>query len=185
MLMWKELEAKTNIHIEWETPALQNAAERVNLALASGELPDFFIKGVVKDSDITKYGTTGAFMPLEGLIEKYAPNISDVLKKKPEVRAAITSPDGHIYSLPRVVDYDLLGVGRFPMLNMKWIEKLGMKPPTTSDELYTLLKAFKEKDPNGTVKRMKFHTQLIRLNGRCAGWKGCTACSAIWITDLM
>jgi putative aldouronate transport system substrate-binding protein len=149
MLLWKELEDKTNIHIEWDTPSLQNSAERVNLVLASGELPDFFIKGVVKDSDITKYGSTGLFIPLEGLIEKYAPNLRELLKKKPEIKAAITSPDGHIYSLPRIVDYELLGVPRFPMLNLKWLEKVGGKAPTNSDELYTLLKTFKEKDPNG------------------------------------
>ncbi|KRE64161.1 extracellular solute-binding protein [Paenibacillus sp. Soil750] len=152
MLLWKELEEKANIHIEWDTPSLQNAVERVNLVLASGELPDFFIKGVIKDADITKYGSTGIFIPLEGLIEKYAPNLRELLKKKPEVKAAITSPDGHIYSLPRIVDYDLLGVPRFPMLNIKWLDKVGAQAPKDSNELYSLLKLFKEKDPNGNSK---------------------------------
>jgi putative aldouronate transport system substrate-binding protein len=33
-----------------------------------------------------------------------------------------------------------------------WVDKLGMKLPTTTDELYTVLKAFKEQDPGGVGK---------------------------------
>ncbi len=33
-----------------------------------------------------------------------------------------------------------------------WLDKLGLKAPTTTDEMYAVLKAFKEKDPNGNGK---------------------------------
>ena len=40
--------------------------------------------------------------------------------------------------------------------NMKirqdWLDKISMKAPTTLDELYTVLKAFKEQDPGGVGK---------------------------------
>ncbi|TVY08838.1 extracellular solute-binding protein [Paenibacillus cremeus] len=150
MALWKQIEEKTNIHVDWVTPALQDATEKVNLAIASGDLPDFFIKGVIPQEDVIKYGSQGILLPLEKLIDSYAPNLKAILDKKPELRASITSPDGHIYTLPRIVDYGLLGVPRFPMLNMTWTSKVGMQPPKTSDELYQLLKAFKEKDPNGS-----------------------------------
>src|SRR5690606_4877116 len=34
-------------------------------------------------------------------------------------------------------------------INVKWLENLGLDVPTTVDEFYTVLKAFKEQDPNG------------------------------------
>lgn len=35
------------------------------------------------------------------------------------------------------------------MINKTWLDKLGLKVPDTIDELYNVLKAFKERDPNG------------------------------------
>ncbi|MFH5185293.1 extracellular solute-binding protein [Paenibacillus sp. TAB 01] len=152
MALWKQLEEKTNIHVDWVTPAPQDATEKVNLAIASGDLPDFFIKGVISPQDLTKYGSQGILIPLEQLIDNYAPNLKAVLGKRPEVKSAITSPDGHIYTLPRIIDDGVFGVPRFPMLNMAWLNKAGMKVPQTSDELYQVLEAFKEKDLNGNGK---------------------------------
>jgi putative aldouronate transport system substrate-binding protein len=37
-------------------------------------------------------------------------------------------------------------------INQAWLTKLGLKMPETTDELYIVLKAFKEKDPNGNGK---------------------------------
>ena len=34
-------------------------------------------------------------------------------------------------------------------INQTWLDNLGLDVPTTTEELYTVLKAFKEKDPNG------------------------------------
>jgi len=56
MTLWKDYEEMTNIHIEWETPGLDNVKERKNLIMASGDVPDFFIKGVLTEGDILKYG---------------------------------------------------------------------------------------------------------------------------------
>jgi putative aldouronate transport system substrate-binding protein len=37
-------------------------------------------------------------------------------------------------------------------INKTWLDKLGLKIPTTHDEFYNVLKAFKERDPNGNGK---------------------------------
>lgn len=39
------------------------------------------------------------------------------------------------------------------MINKTWLDKLGLKVPETIDELYNVLKAFKEQDPNGNGKQ--------------------------------
>ena len=37
-------------------------------------------------------------------------------------------------------------------INKKWLDKLGLEMPTTTDEFYQVLKAFKNGDPNGNGK---------------------------------
>jgi putative aldouronate transport system substrate-binding protein len=38
-------------------------------------------------------------------------------------------------------------------INREWLDKLGLEVPETTDELYRVLQAFKERDPNGNGKR--------------------------------
>ena len=38
-------------------------------------------------------------------------------------------------------------------INKKWLDKLNLKVPTTTDELYNVLKAFQTKDPNGNGQK--------------------------------
>ncbi|TBL81968.1 extracellular solute-binding protein [Paenibacillus thalictri] len=154
MYLWKTMEEKTNIHLNWDTPSLANNAskERLNLLLSTGDLPDIILKNDLGVSQIQKFSSQGLFVPLEPYIDKYAPNVKAMLDKYPDVKQAITSPDGHIYFLPNVKDYLPSNVGRYPLINMKWLEKVGMQPPKTSDELLKVLIAFRDKDPNGNGK---------------------------------
>ncbi len=41
------------------------------------------------------------------------------------------------------------GVGQVLWINYEWLRKLDLPIPSTTEELYTVLKAFREKDPNG------------------------------------
>lgn len=52
--------------------------------------------------DEVNYGGQGVLIPLEGLIEEYAPNLKKILDDNPDIRKSITTPDGHIYSLPNI-----------------------------------------------------------------------------------
>ena len=85
MTLWKDYEEMTNIHIEWETPGLDNVKERKNLIMASGEVPDFFIKGVLTEGDILKYGQAGVILSLEDLIDKWAPNVKKMFERLGEL----------------------------------------------------------------------------------------------------
>lgn len=149
MTMIKELEEKTGIDVQFECIPTNTWSEKKNLILASGQLPDIFFGGGLSDSDITKYGKQGMFIPLDDLIEKYAPNLKKLLDKYPEVKKAITSPDGHIYSLPYIDSFMPETIPDNLFINKTWLDKLGLEVPTTTDEYYNVLKAFKEKDPNG------------------------------------
>lgn len=151
LLVWQEYQKKTGINLDFEDVPTQGFPERKNLAFASNDLPDFFFRSALTPLETIKYGTSGQLIPLEGLIDKYAPNFKALMDKYPEIKADITFPDGHIYSLPMVVTTKPSLVG-MNWINQSWLDKLGLSMPQTPDELINVLKAFKDKDPNGNGK---------------------------------
>ncbi len=156
-LVYQRLEDQTGIHVNWKNYTSDAFVEKRNLAVASGDLPDAIIDAGYSDYDLLKLAKDGTIVPVEDLIEKYMPNLKKVLQDAPEYKSMMTAPDGHIYSFPWIEE---LGTGKesiqsvdcFPWINVEWLNKLGLKMPTTTDELEKVLIAFKTKDPNGNGK---------------------------------
>lgn len=138
---------QTNVDVELQIYAYENATEKLNLALNSGTYADVIGGWTLSDSMILTYGVDqGVFIPLEGIYEEYCPNISAILDL-PGVREKMTAPDGHIYTIPYVCGDTTIGYS--PYINSRWLENVGMEMPTTTDEFEAVLKAFKEQDANG------------------------------------
>jgi len=97
------------------------------------------------------YGEQGLFVDLteNDMIQTYAPNYWNYLAKYPDTRASVQYPNGAIYSFPQVNDGPELRVSRKIFFNKEWLERLGLELPSTTEEFYDVLKAFKEKDANG------------------------------------
>lgn len=145
---------KTKINLEYTTPPMDDFSTRFNLTFASGELPDMvFAPGtdVLTPALEVDYGQQGLLIPLNDLIDEYAPNLSALLEERPEVRSAITTPDGNIYALPRVDDGDTAAWPIGPLwYNGAWLDALDAEVPETLDEFYDLMVRFRDEDPNGT-----------------------------------
>lgn len=150
---FKDLEAKTNVHINWTMTPDEGWKEKKSLLFAGGDLPDaFYGQAILDDIDVVKYGSQQMLIPLEGLIDKYAPNIKKLLERNNEYKKQLTAPDGHIYSLPNLEE-DYPKIHDKVFINKKWLDQLGMPIPTTVDEFYNTLKAFKENDLNKNGKQ--------------------------------
>ncbi|MGR6127459.1 ABC transporter substrate-binding protein [Paenibacillus sp. SER-28] len=152
MEIFKRLEKQTNVKIDWENIPDADFAEKKNLLLASGDLPDAFYGAGFTDYDLINYGKDGTIIPLEDLIDKYAPNLRALLDRRSDIKLAITAPDGHIYGLPSWEENKLDTNPFFHVINKNWLDKLGLKVPQTLDEYTQTLIAFKTKDPNGNGK---------------------------------
>lgn len=152
MEIFKKLEEQTNVKIEWENIPDTDFTEKKNLLLASGDLPDAFYGAGFSDYELVKYGDDGTILPLEDLIDQYAPNLKALLERRPDIRSSITAPDGHIYGLPSWEENNLGTNPFFHVINKKWLDKLGLKMPQTLDEYTEALVAFKTQDPNGNGK---------------------------------
>lgn len=149
--MWTEYEKMSGMKVDWEE--VTDISEKKNLILSRKELPDVLYQTIWSNDELTKYGKQGLFIPLEDMIPEHAPNLQKVMDENPVIRKALTSPDGHIYSLPYLC-LDPMGGGRTFRLyiNQKWLDNLGLEKPTTTAELQSVLKDFVTKDPNGNGK---------------------------------
>lgn len=146
-----DMERKTNVAVEWELVPVTGALEKLKLIFATNDLPDALMpKDLLKTDDFT-YGRQGLLMPLNELIEEWAPNIQNMYAEYPNIKNVTTTPDGNIYSLPTYnpVDGEVTKSGQALVLNKKWLDKLNLKEPETTDEFYEVLKAFRDNDPNG------------------------------------
>jgi len=144
---WKYAQERANIKFELTEFEASEAKEKANLILAGGDYPEFLFK--LSALNLEEYGEKGVLIPLEDLIKEYAPNLTALLDEK-DGWNAITHSDGHIYSLPAIGTPSMQGPGAYNFwINEKWLENVGKTMPTNMDELYDVLKAFKEQDANG------------------------------------
>lgn len=145
--LFKKIEEMTNVHFEYDLAEPSTFVEKKNLALASGEYPDVIMRQVTINDEDT-YGPQGVFINLKPLIEEYAPNLTKRLEEHTDMKAAITAMDGNIYGLPYYQQTSTLNP-HLAFFDTTWLTNVGMEMPVTTDDLYDLLKAFKEKDANG------------------------------------
>lgn len=150
MQLVQQWKTDTNIDITWDNLPDSVFAEKKNLMLASGDLPDALFNTGLSDSEVVTNGTNGVLIPLEGLIAEHAPILSGILAKRPDIRSAITASDGHIYTLPSVEELGILSYPNFLFINKKWLDEAGMGVPTTVDEFKAALTAFKARG-NGVI----------------------------------
>ncbi|OXS55379.1 ABC transporter substrate-binding protein [Cohnella sp. CIP 111063] len=163
----KYVEEKTNINIEWDLVPDNALNDRKQLMLASGDYPEVILHGNLTKDEQMKYGKQGVFLPLNDLIEQYAPNIKKAIEDLPYLKGSITAPDGNIYALPQINECYHCNYAMKLWINKAWLDQLGLQMPTTTDEFYEVLKAFKERDPNNNGKKDE-----IPLTGSDEMWAG-------------
>lgn len=149
--LYNDLHKEINISIDWQSTPETGWNEKKSLLFASNELPDaFFGTWILEDDEVLRYGNQGLLIPIEDYINpETTPNLVKIFEEYPEYKKAITAPDGHIYSLPAFDDGFTTTTSNPLFINKAWLEAVNMDIPTTTEEFYDVLKAFKEQDANG------------------------------------
>lgn len=144
--MYKELERRTGIHVEFLHPPAGQANEQFNLMIASRDLPD------VIERDFGGYPggpekaiNDGIIIKLNDLIDKHATNFKKLLTENSDYSKLSKTDSGTYYSFPFIRGDDTLMVFYGPQFRKDWLDELGLAAPETIDEWYNVLKAFKEK----------------------------------------
>lgn len=146
VLIFNEYEDRSNINIEWEMVPHQSVAEKRNLALSSGDLPDAFHSTGMPPVDILRYGQQGTFVELNDLIDEYAPNFKKILEDNPLIEQSVTMADGKIYSFPLISDPSFAShrIQARPFILEPLLEELDMDMPETTEEFYEFLSQVKD-----------------------------------------
>ena len=142
-------EDKTNVHMNLEVLPQAGAEEKLSTKLAGMDLPDILCVTKLKNETLVAYGSQGVFMPLNDLIDQYAPHIKAVMEEYPYVLDSMVAPDGNIYNIPNIGGSLHGTMPKKGWINKTWLDNLGLEVPETIDEFYEVLKAFKEQDANG------------------------------------
>ncbi|MFC5653285.1 extracellular solute-binding protein [Paenibacillus solisilvae] len=152
----KTLESKFNIKFQWTPIPSDGAAEKRKIALASGDYPDLFMLISYIDhfgqDELLRLGQQGVIVPLNDLIDKYAPNIKNTLEGNADYKAMNMAPDGKIYGLNGLSACYHCSFPNKMWVNSTWMKKLNIPVPKTTDDFKKMLEAFKTKDPNGNGK---------------------------------
>jgi putative aldouronate transport system substrate-binding protein len=154
----KLVQQKFNMTIKWQTTTFDGgpAKEKRQISLASGDYPDLYLMIPWVDQfsqvDLLKLANQGVVVPLNQLIDQYAPNIKKALDATPEWKAMATAPDGKIYGMPQWVDCFHCSYQDKLWMNSAWLKKLGLQQPKTTEDMRKVLEAFKTQDPNGNGK---------------------------------
>jgi putative aldouronate transport system substrate-binding protein len=147
----KELTKRAGITVNYQLLPPGNYADAMKPRLAAGsDLPDIVY---LPDKDPTmKYIKGKLFIPINTLYDKYGINLKKLYAGTfSYVKPSLTTPDGLMYYVPQLG----LGMNYQPdfMVNERWLAKLGLSDPTTIDEFTAMLKAFRDKDPNGNGQK--------------------------------
>lgn len=147
---FQEIEKRTNTNVNWQEPSAGDTSQQFNIMLASGSYPDMIYW--VTDSypgGLSKLIQDEVAVKLNDLIDSHAPNFKALLDGNPELKKQIMLDDGTIALFPKIeLDLQRNAYTGF-QIRKDWLDQVGMDVPTTVDEWYAVLKAFKEQDPNG------------------------------------
>lgn len=148
--IFKRLQEKTNVEIEWTAIQGDQWGDKITLAMANVDtLTDFIFTAGFNDNDLLRYADQGVIIPVEEYIDAYMPNLKAVFDKFPEYRTMSTAPDGHIWALPWIEQLGsektaIQTVGDMSFINKKWLDFLGLDIPETVDEFEQTLIAFRD-----------------------------------------
>lgn len=170
----QKLEEELGIDIQFHllSADTNEAMTQLSLLFMSGEdIPDVICSGGLSQEAILGYGDSGYFVPLNDYLkdQEVTPNFQAIPVKEDQEKmlSSAASADGNIYGLP-IFEPETWNLTPFRQyINEAWLTKLGLSMPTTTDELYNVLKAFATQDPNGNGE-----SDEIPLYGIAAGTYG-------------
>lgn len=130
-----------NVDVEFVPIPRSQEVDKLNMLMAANDAPDicFTYYGEI----VYNYVKNGGLCDLTDLLPEYGP---DLVKLLGDEVLEYGQYDGRQMAIPaRRVNRGTLTT----MIRKDWLDKLGLPVPTTTEEFYNTMVAFKEQDPGG------------------------------------
>ena len=138
-----EIQKESGYIYHLEVIPAENYREKVNIMLAASEPFDGMDMIAMEHWAVLQ--NRGHLMELTELMPQYAPDYYKLLQDNDIVKYC-TDKDGKMWSIPRREPHPN---GNVPSIRKDWLEKLGMKEPTTLAEYEAYMEAVLKTDLNG------------------------------------
>lgn len=158
-----------NIKYDWTAKVGDAYTQKLNVILASGDLPD--VMGVdpaqlkqLADSDLvadlTQHWDDYASVVTKEYFTTQGPGILGVSTFNGKLLGISASPE-------------LFGDGTYIWIRADWLKKLGLDPPQTMDDILAISRAFTDNDPDGNGVHDTLGLAVIKdLYNGCMGLEG-------------
>ncbi|WP_010271559.1 extracellular solute-binding protein [Paenibacillus senegalensis] len=146
-LVIQEVEKRFNVDIDFEVIPIADYTTKVSLALNTGtNAPDVILYQSIRGENAS-LALNGAIVPISDYSD-WTPHFNARVQEfglEDEVNAT-NLKDGKRYNLPSLYDKPFYDGGL--IMRQDLLEKYNLEAPTTFDELYTVLKKFKDEHPD-------------------------------------
>jgi putative aldouronate transport system substrate-binding protein len=142
---YKLIKEKLGVTFKWDI-AVGEADQKIGVMIAGQDYPDLL------HVNSPKFIDAGACIPLEDLIEKYAPHLKAHYQSNPITWAKMHEKDGHVYCLldygvPENVDVQTEYWGPAMFIQKAVMKEFGFPKIKTIDEYFDLIAKYKAKHP--------------------------------------
>lgn len=135
-----------NIELQYVPVPRAQETQQLNVLMAAKQAPDIII--TYDYSVMYNYYSQGGLTDLTDILDEYGQNLKTFLGDEVLETGQI---DGKQYLVPAK---RVLRGTTAQLIRQDWLDKLGLPAPTTTEELYTVLKAFKEEDPGNVGDKL-------------------------------
>ena len=162
---WVEEQTGVDLEFVQFSGTTKDAATQVSLMIAAGEeLPDIlWAFGGINKTMGEEYGVDGYMLDLsryfdEGWNHYQKESFRTIFGDEADsvyhllMDRGVEPTTGGLYCYPTIQDAPLDTPRYHTWINQEWLDNLGLEAPTTIDELYDVLVAFRDDDPNGNGK---------------------------------
>ncbi|WP_425452296.1 extracellular solute-binding protein [Paenibacillus sambharensis] len=155
------IEEKFNVDLEIWNLENNNYEALLDLKLAQGEIPDLF--RIRQSYDLLKYRNQNVLAEIpDGMLEAYAPNLTRSIMIHAPGYMDYGRIEGRQYGIPVVNQTNRY---RVPVVYREdWLDRLGLQPPATLEELEKVMYAFTNGDPDGNGKHDTYGLSIEGMN---------------------
>jgi putative aldouronate transport system substrate-binding protein len=168
------------------TVDLSQYRQKLNVSIASGDLPDFL---EVNKEELSRLAEADMLADLTKVYEQYAsPYLKNTLQQDNGVGFKAATYDGKVIGIPKHSVNGGVSTAEMIWVRTDWLKKLNLPEPKTMDDVIKIATAFAKQDPDGNGKAdtigFGINKELFQGHGTLVGFmNGYGAYPQIWTKD--